>query len=34
MPLIGQAAMLLSFDVVDEALAEHDDLHRPTGWHA
>jgi hypothetical protein len=27
MPLLGQAAMLLTFDVVDEAIAEHD------GWH-
>ena len=27
MPLIGTAAMLLSFDVVDGAIAEHDDWH-------
>ena len=27
MPLLGQAAMLLSFDVAAEALAEHDDWH-------
>jgi hypothetical protein len=27
MPLLGNAAMLLSFDVVDDAIAEHDDWH-------
>jgi len=27
MPLLGPAAMLLSFDVVSEAIAEHDDWH-------
>ncbi|MEO8390907.1 hypothetical protein [Polaromonas sp.] len=27
MPLLGQAAMLLSFDVVAEAIREHDDWH-------
>jgi len=27
MPLLGRAAMLLSFDVADEAIAEHDDWH-------
>ena len=27
MPLLGQAAMLLSFDVADDAIAEHDDWH-------
>jgi len=27
MPLLGKAAMLLSFDVVEEAIAEHDDWH-------
>jgi hypothetical protein len=27
MPLLGQAAMLLSFDVVEHAIAEHDDWH-------
>lgn len=27
MPLLGKAAMLLSFDIVDEAIAEHDDWH-------
>ena len=27
MPLLGQAAMLLSFDVVQEAIPEHDDWH-------
>jgi hypothetical protein len=27
MPLLGRAAMLLSFDVVQEAVAEHDDWH-------
>jgi hypothetical protein len=27
MPLLGNAAMLLSFDVVDEAVPEHDDWH-------
>lgn len=27
MPLLGQAAMLLSFDVMAEAIAEHDDWH-------
>jgi hypothetical protein len=27
MPLLGQAAMLLSFDVVADAVAEHDDWH-------
>lgn len=27
MPLLGQAAMLLTFDIVDEAIAEHDDWH-------
>jgi hypothetical protein len=27
MPLLGRAAMLLSFDVVPEAIAEHDDWH-------
>ena len=27
MPLLGQAAMLLSFDVVPEAIAEHDQWH-------
>jgi hypothetical protein len=27
MPLLGQAAMLLSFDVIDSAIAEHDDWH-------
>ena len=27
MPLLGQAAMLLSFDVVDAAIAEHDEWH-------
>lgn len=27
MPLLGQAAMLLSFDIVPEAIAEHDDWH-------
>jgi hypothetical protein len=27
MPLLGKAAMLLSFDVVDEAVSEHDDWH-------
>ena len=27
MPLLGAAAMLLSFDVAEEAIAEHDDWH-------
>ena len=27
MPLLGQAAMLLSFDIAPEAIAEHDDWH-------
>ena len=27
MPLLGRAAMLLSFDVVADAVAEHDDWH-------
>jgi len=27
MPLLGKAAMLLSFDVVDDAVAEHDEWH-------
>src|SRR3954466_1913838 len=27
MPLLGHAAMLLSFDVAEEAIAEHDDWH-------
>lgn len=27
MPLSGQAAMLLTFDIVEEAIAEHDDWH-------
>lgn len=27
MPLLGQAAMLLTFDIVEEAIAEHDDWH-------
>jgi hypothetical protein len=27
MPLLGQAAMLLSFDIVPEAIAEHDEWH-------
>jgi hypothetical protein len=27
MPLLGSAAMLLSFDIADEAIAEHDDWH-------
>lgn len=27
MPLLGQAAMLLSFDIADDAIAEHDDWH-------
>jgi hypothetical protein len=27
MPLLGKAAMLLSFDVADEAIAEHDEWH-------
>lgn len=27
MPLLGTAAMLLSFDVVEDAIAEHDDWH-------
>lgn len=27
MPLLGQAAMLLSFDIAPEAMAEHDDWH-------
>src|SRR6478752_9267909 len=27
MPLLGSAAMLLSFDVVPEAISEHDDWH-------
>ena len=27
MPLLGQAAMLLSFDVVPQAIAEHDEWH-------
>ena len=27
MPLLGQAAMLLSFDMAPEANAEHDDWH-------
>jgi hypothetical protein len=27
MPLLGQAAMLLNFDIVPEAVAEHDDWH-------
>jgi hypothetical protein len=27
MPLLGKAAMLLSFDVVQEAISEHDDWH-------
>ena len=27
MPLLGQAAMLLSFDVVQEAIPEHDEWH-------
>jgi len=27
MPLLGQAAMLLSFDIAEEAIAEHDDWH-------
>lgn len=27
MPLLGKAAMFLSFDIVDEAVSEHDDWH-------
>jgi hypothetical protein len=27
MPLLGTAAMLLSFDVAEEAIAEHDEWH-------
>ena len=27
MPLLGQAAMLLSFDIAREAIAAHDDWH-------
>jgi hypothetical protein len=27
MPLLGSAAMLLSFDIADEAIADHDDWH-------
>ncbi len=27
MPLLGQAAMLLSFDIVEDVIAEHDDWH-------
>ena len=27
MPLLGKAAMLLSFDIVEDAVAEHDDWH-------
>ncbi len=27
MPLLGQAAMLLSFDIVEQAITEHDDWH-------
>jgi hypothetical protein len=27
MPLLGHAAMLLTFDIVEEAIAEHDDWH-------
>lgn len=27
MPLLGKAAMLLAFDIVEEAIAEHDDWH-------
>jgi hypothetical protein len=27
MPLLGKAAMLLSFDIVEEAIVEHDDWH-------
>jgi hypothetical protein len=27
MPLLGQAAMLLTFDIVEEAIPEHDDWH-------
>ena len=27
MPLLGKAAMLLSFDVVEDAIPEHDDWH-------
>src|SRR5450432_3051055 len=27
MPLLGRAAMLLSFDIVPEAMAEHDEWH-------
>lgn len=27
MPLLGKAAMLLSFDIAEEAIAEHDDWH-------
>ncbi len=27
MPLLGQAAMLLTFDIAEEAIAEHDDWH-------
>lgn len=27
MPLLGQAAMLLTFDIVEEMIAEHDDWH-------
>lgn len=27
MPLLGQAAMLLTFDIVEDAVAEHDDWH-------
>ena len=27
MPLLGQAAILLSFDVAPETIAEHDDWH-------
>jgi hypothetical protein len=27
MPLLGQAAMLLSFDIVQDAIPEHDEWH-------
>jgi hypothetical protein len=27
MPLSGRAAMLLTFDIVEEAIIEHDDWH-------
>ena len=27
MPLLGKAVMLLSFDVVEDAIAEHDEWH-------